>query len=70
MKSTNYSVRKLKSRLKEFYKHHPSLGDSDEWYGDKARMTTDCAAQFILWLETGDYTGGIDDLINEELKNE
>ena len=55
-----YTVEEMKTLLREFYENHPDLGQADEWYADQAHMTADCVAQFLVWLDTGEYDGGIE----------
>lgn len=50
-KKTTYTIEELKSLLEEFEADHPRKGQKDEWYGDVAAMTLDCAEAFLTWVE-------------------
>ncbi len=50
-----YTISELTLLLEEFEDNHPKKNYCDEWYGDIAYMTKDCAEKFLIWVDTRSY---------------
>lgn len=68
-KVNKYTLADLKDMLVDFHNNHPHLGDTGEWYGDQARMTSNSVYEFIKWVEDGHYDGDIDNGYNFDDKS-